>query len=362
MSAGSAGGPAETAGGEHVRVARTRGTGRITLDRPDRLNALTLGMVRSIAATLVAWEQDPDVQVVLIDGAGPRGFCAGGDIRTLYDSARTSDSHARVFWAEEYRLNAKIAGYPKPVVALMPGVVMGGGVGLSAHARHRVVTETTRLAMPEVGIGLIPDVGGTWLLSRAPGETGTYLALTGVQVGAADAILAGLADWCVPQADLDALAAALVREAPRGGEAVDAVIGRHVAAPGEAPLTEHRAGIDRAFAHDAVEAILDALRRDGSGFARQALGQIEAKSPTSLKLTLRALREARGLATLQDCLRLEYRLMCRILPGHDFREGVRAAVIDKDRAPKWRPAGLGEVSPKVLDAHFAPLGPDELRV
>lgn len=352
-----AGGPAGTPGGEHVRLARDGDAGRITLNRPDRLNALTLPMVRDIAAALDAWGQDPAVRVVLIEGAGPRGFCAGGDIKTLYDSAHTGDGHAQTFWAEEYRLNARIADHPKPVVAFMHGIVIGGGVGLGSHARHRVATETTRLAMPEVGIGLIPDVGGTWLLSRAPGEIGTHLALTGAQIGAADAIGAGLADRCVPQADLDALAAALVR----GGEGVEAAIERHASAPGEAPLAARRALIDRAFAHDTVEAILDALRRDGSEFARATAEQIAAKSPTSLKLTLRALREARGLGTLRDCLRMEYRLMCRILPGHDFREGVRAAVVDKDRDPKWRPTDLGAVSPDVLDRHFAPLGPDELR-
>lgn len=356
-NAGSGGGRAGVPDGEHVRLTRDGGVGRITLNRPDRLNALTLDMVRDIAAALDAWRDDPGVGVVLLDGAGSRGFCAGGDIKTLYDSARTGDGHAQVFWAEEYRLNATISGYPKPVVAFMPGIVMGGGVGLGSHACHRVVTETTRLAMPEVGIGLIPDVGGTWLLSRSPGEIGTYLALTGVQGGAADAILAGLADRYVPQADLDALAAALVH----GGEGVETAIERHAMAPGEAPLAARRALMDRAFAYDDVEVLLDALRRDGSEFAHATAEQIAAKSPTSLKLTLRALREARGLGSLQDCLRLEYRLMCRLLTGHDFREGVRAAVIDKDRDPKWRPADLGAVSPDMLDRHFAPLGPDELQ-
>ncbi|MBV9654977.1 MAG: enoyl-CoA hydratase/isomerase family protein [Acetobacteraceae bacterium] len=348
-------------GGEHVRAGRAGGVGRLTLNRPAALNALTLDMIRDLAAALDLWEGDPGVHLVLIEGAGSRAFCAGGDIRAVYDSAAEGSDRAHIFWAEEYRLDARIAQFSKPVVVFMTGIVMGGGVGVSAHARHRVVTETTRLAMPEVGIGLIPDVGGTWLLSRAPGETGTYLALTGTQIGAADIIALGMADSYVAGAKLGALAQALEQDSPRDHQGTETAIGQCAETAGEPSLGPHRALIDRAFAHDTVEAILRALDQDGSAFARRTAEQIATKSPTSLKLALRALREARSLASLQDCLRLEYRLMTRILPRHDLREGIRAAVIDKDRNPKWQPASLAEIRPEALDPYFASLGPEDLQ-
>jgi enoyl-CoA hydratase len=347
---------------EHVRTARGLSAGRITLDRPAKYNALTLDMVRGIAAVLVAWENDPTLHAVVIDGAGKRGLCAGGDIRILYDGAGERDGRAQIFWAEEYRLNATIAGYAKPVTALMSGTVMGGGVGLSAHARHRIVTETTELAMPEANIGLIPDVGATWLLSRAPGETGTYLGLTGARIGAADAIHLGLADYFVPTEACGALVAALLHERVDGDDAIRSIVRRYAAFAGKPRLAEQRTSIDRAFAHDTVEEIVHALLADGSPFALSAARQIAANSPTSVKLTLRALREASTYGSLEECLRLEYRLMSRLLDGHDFCEGTRAAIVDKDRAPKWSPAQLGDVSVADVDSYFISLRDGELEI
>ena len=345
-----------------LRTLRYGSTGVITLDRPAKINALTPAMVRDIIRILDDWEQDGDLHLILIDGTGPRGFCAGGDIKYVRDSARAGDGRVEAFWAEEYRLNAKIAGYKKPVVAFMTGIVMGGGVGLSAHTRHRIVTETTRLAMPEVAIGLIPDVGATWLFSRISGEIGTYLALTGARVGAADAIALGFADYFVPDTALDALKAALVHDGSRDDGRVRSVVERFAASPDEPALAGQRASIDRAFAYDTVEEILSALRTERSEFAFATEREIAAKSPTSLKLTLRALREARNLDGLQDCLRLEYRLVCRLLGSHDFSEGIRAAVVDKDRCPKWHPAELADVSPAGVNSYFASLGGHELRL
>jgi enoyl-CoA hydratase len=346
---------------EHIRSARSGRTGRLTLDRPAKLNALSLEMIRELAAVLAEWADDTDVDVVVLDGAGPRGFCAGGDVRAVQSVARVSDA-ARRFWSEEYRLNAQIAAYEKPLVVLMPGIVMGGGVGLASHARHPVVCETTRLAMPETAIGLIPDVGSSWLLSRAPGESGTYLALTGAHIGAADAIAMGFAKYFVPQASLEPLTQALLRESPRGDEAVAATIARFEASPGDALLAPERTTIDRAFAYDTVEQIVRALLNEGSPFAHATQRRIAAQSPTSLKLTLRMLREARTFARLADCFRLEFRLISRLVSEPDFHEGVRAALIDKDRKPRWIPADLRGVSPSAVDGYFASLGADELRL
>jgi enoyl-CoA hydratase len=346
---------------EHIRSARAGGTGRLTLDRPAKLNALSLDMIREMARVLAEWAADASVDIVLIDGAGPRGFCAGGDIRAVQSVAAASDA-ARLFWSEEYRLDAQIATYEKPLVVLMPGIVMGGGVGIGSHARHPVVSETTRLAMPEAAIGLIPDVGASCLLSHAPGESGTYLALTGADIGAADAIAMGFAKHFVPQASLEPLTQALLRESSRGDGAVAAIIARFEASPGDGSLARERATIDRAFACDTVEQIVRALLADGSPFALATERRIAAQSPTSLKLTLRMLREARTFARLEDCFRLEFRLISRLVSEPDFHEGVRAALIDKDRNPKWLPATLSAVSPSVVDGYFASLGAGELRL
>jgi enoyl-CoA hydratase len=345
-----------------LHARRDGAAGRITLNRPKALNALTLDMVHSFATVLDDWTGDDSVRVVIIDGAGTRGLCAGGDVRALNDSGLRGDGMAETFWRDEYRLNAAIGRYPKPVVAVMDGIVMGGGVGISAHASCRIVTGKTMIAMPEVGIGLLPDVGGTWLLSRAPGETGTYLALTGTRIAAADAIHCGLADHFVQSERLGDLAKALVEadysDDPK--QEVEAIVKSFASEPGPAPLAAKAAVIDAMFCHDTVEQCLETARSSGDDWSIKVASEIEAKSPTSLKVTLAALRHARTLGSLEDCLNMEFRIINRMFHGPDFREGVRAALIDKDQSPRWRPANLSEVTEAAVSAHFVPLGPNEL--
>ncbi|MEU6156445.1 enoyl-CoA hydratase/isomerase family protein [Actinosynnema sp. NPDC047251] len=320
-----------------VDIRVERGVGRITLNRPEAINALTHDMVRAVDAALVAWAADDGVRSVLLDGAGDRGLCAGGDIRAVHRDAVAGGTATPGFWADEYRLNARIARFPKPYTALMDGLVMGGGVGVSAHGSVRVVTERTRLAMPEVGIGLAPDVGGTYLLSRAPGESGTYAALTGGVLSGADAVHCGLADFLVPSGRLDAL-----RE------------GADVTAPavevGPSRLAANRTWIDACFAADTVEEILDRLVAHGEDATAK---EIAAKSPTALKVTLAALRRARALPDLEAVLEQEYRVSVACLRDHDLVEGIRAQIIDKDRSPRWSPATLSGVDDDAVAAHFA---------
>jgi enoyl-CoA hydratase len=327
------------------------GIGRITLNRPRALNALTHAMVQAIDAALHEWATDSAVRFVLLDGAGERGLCAGGDIRALYDALLADDiSVPEAFFRDEYRMNARIARFPKPYVALMDGIVMGGGIGVSAHASHRVVTERSRLAMPETGIGFVPDVGGTFLLGRALDELGTHAALTSFQMGADDAILCGLADVCVPAGKLPDLVARLLACASRAD--IEACLREFEAPPPPGVLREARAWIAACYAHDTVEAVLDALRARPEPAAQQAVRDMAGKSPTSLKITLRALREARGLAALEPCLEQEYRLAMACMKNPDFREGVRAALVDKDRNPAWSPAALHDVTPAMIEKIF----------
>lgn len=329
--------------------------GRVTLNRPKALNALTLAMVDALDAQLGAWAEDPAVAAVVITGAGERAFCAGGDIRALYDSGQAGTPYALDFYAREYRLNTRIKRYPKPYVALLNGIVMGGGVGVSLHGRLRVACEASLFAMPETGIGLFPDVGGSYALPRLPGETGLYLALTGARLGPADMVALGLAQAFVPHADWPAFAAAMAAE-PAAPEAVAA---RFAQDPGDPPLAAHRATIDRCFAGGAVEEILAALDADGSAFAVEAAATIRTKSPTSLKVTLRQMREGRT-RDFEDCMRMEFRLTSRFVAGYDFYEGVRAVIIDKDQRPRWRPDLLAAVSEADIAAYFADLGHREL--
>ncbi|MEU0896525.1 enoyl-CoA hydratase/isomerase family protein [Streptomyces massasporeus] len=328
---------------------------RITLNRPRALNALTHTMVRRIDEALTAWERDPAVQTVVITGAGERGLCAGGDIRAIHDDARAGDGTASAaFWRDEYRLNARIARWPKPYVAVMDGIVMGGGVGVSAHGSVRVVTERSRVAMPETGIGFVPDVGGTHLLAAAPGELGTHLALTGAQIGAADALLCGLADHYVPTAALpdllDALAESPVEEALAG----------YARIPEEGALAARRDWIDACYAADTVEEIVRRLLAHGDPAAKEVAETLLAKSPTALKVSLASLRRARGLGTLELVLNQEYRVSCAALDTPDLVEGIRAQVVDKDRRPRWSPKTLGEATDADVERFFTPLGEREL--
>ncbi|MCL6707656.1 enoyl-CoA hydratase/isomerase family protein [Pseudomonas sp. R2.Fl] len=338
-----------------ILVSKDGSLGVITLNRPKALNSLNLDMVRAMEAAFDEFEADPAVSAVLIQGAGERGLCAGGDIRMVHDSGKAGDGQGLLFWWEEYRMNARIPRLAKPYVAFMDGIVMGGGVGVSAHGSHRIVTERLRLAMPETGIGFFPDVGATWLLTRKPGELGTYLGLTGEIIGAADAILAGLADRCVPSDRLADLRVALATlPGGAGAEALVQVIRQFAVDPGKPVLAEHLGLIDRAFRFDTIEEILAALDSEPGEFAANTRARLLARSPTSLKITLRMLRLGRTSASLEECLNREFAGSAAILGLPDFYEGVRAAVIDKDRNPRWSPDRIEAVSDASIARFFVP--------
>ncbi|WP_433570591.1 enoyl-CoA hydratase/isomerase family protein [Streptomyces sp. CA-251247] len=326
----------------------------ITLHRPRAINALTHPMVHAVDEALTAWEHDDAVRVVVIAGAGERGLCAGGDIRAIRTAALAGDRTATAFWRDEYRLNARIARYPKPYVAVMDGIVMGGGVGISAHGDVRIVTERSRVAMPETGIGFVPDVGGTHLLARAPGELGTHLALTGLPVGAADALLCGLADHFVPSGRLPELTASLARL-----EVAD-VLHTYAGPAPEGELAAHRGWIDACYASDSVEEVLDRLVAYGEPAAKEAAETILTRSPTAVKVTLAALQRARALGALEPVLDQEFRVSSAAFSRPDLAEGVRAQVVDKDRRPQWSPALLSQVTDEDVERFFEPLGNDEL--
>jgi enoyl-CoA hydratase len=332
--------------------------GLITLDRPDALNALTLSMVRAMRAALERFARDEAIASVAIRGAGGRAFCAGGDIQTIYQQREAGHpEQALTFWAEEYDLNRVIKRYKKPYLALVDGIVMGGGVGVSMHGSHRVAGERFQLAMPEVGIGFFPDVGATYVLPRLPWRSGYWLALTGARIRRGTACALGLATHSVAGSRFDAIIEALA-----AGEPPHGVLGREAVPAGEAPELEQASLIARCFTGDTVEAILAALDESaskGSAFAGEAASALRTKSPTSLKVTLAALDLGRGLE-FEEAMQLEYRICSRIIRGHDLYEGIRAQVIDKDRNPRWRPQELGSVSAEAVEAHFAPLGQDEL--
>lgn len=322
------------------------GIGRITLNRPRALNSLNHGMVLAMLDHLEAWRTDPGVRAVLIDGAGDRGLCAGGDIRAIYEDARGGGTASLRFWADEYRLNTVISRYPKPYLALMDGLVMGGGVGVSAHGSHRIVTERSRVGMPETGIGFVPDVGGTYLLSRTPGELGTHMALTAGAISGPDAIHCGLADHFVPSERIPDLLDALAARTP--DDALELI-----AEPAPPSTLAMDAGwIDRCYAADTVEEILARLHAEGDA-AATAAKEIEAKSPTALKVTLRALRSAAAMPDLETALAQELRISTHALSTAEFAEGIRAQIIDKDRSPKWSPATLSEVDDELVGAYFA---------
>jgi enoyl-CoA hydratase len=348
--------PMQVAATDEVLIRRQGRAGRLTMNRPQALNALTLGMVRQIWSALLAWRSDPTVELVVLDGTGGRALCAGGDVRALYDSRADGSNLARSFWREEYRLNALIGRYPKPLLAIQDGIVMGGGIGLSGHAAHRIVTDRSRLAMPETGIGLIPDVGGTWLLSRAPAAVGVYLGLTGEAMRAADAIFAGFADAFVGTPNIGRMVERLVD--PSGGSVSD-IISAVASDPGQSMLADRRADIDQAFSADTVEAMLSALSAAAGEWAQNTATTLALKSPKSLKLTLAAIRNARLLTSLEHALNVEFRLCVRLFEDGEFIEGVRALIVDKDRQPRWSPARLRDVVPELVAAYVAPLAPQE---
>ena len=339
---------------EEILVARDGGLGRLTLNRPQALHALTTVMCSTCITVLSDWRRDPAVQAVLIDHSGERGFCAGGDIRMLADSGADDGRLARAFFFTEYRLNHLLFSYPKPVIAVMDGITMGGGVGLSAPARYRLATERTTFAMPETGIGLFPDVGGGWFLPRLPGRIGLWLALTGARIKAADCLHAGLATHHVPSERLPELKAALA-ENPSD---IEALLAQFHVDPGPAPLRAHRAELDAAFGQGSVEAILAALEA-GSDWARAQALALRTKSPQTLKVAFRQLALGLAAPDFAANMAMEYRIGARVVQRHDFLEGVRAVIVDKDNAPKWDPATLEGVGEDLLDAIFAPLPADQ---
>ncbi|MGW2251589.1 enoyl-CoA hydratase/isomerase family protein [Kitasatospora sp. NPDC001660] len=340
---------------DEVQVHQDGGIGRITLHRPRALNSLTHGMITAVHAALDAWAADDTVRAVVLTGAGERGLCAGADIRALHDDAKAGGAGARAFFRDEYRLNAFIARYPKPYVAVMDGITMGGGVGLSAHGAVRIVTERSLVAMPETRIGLVPDVGGSRLLAHAPGELGTHLGLTSASMGPGDAVLCGFADHFVPSAKLPALLDALA-EAPDVATAVAA----HAEPAPPSALAAQREWIDACYAADTAEEIVERLVDSGVPEAKEAAELVLANSPTAVKSALAALRRARSLPSLEAVLDQEYRVSCTALDSHDLVEGIRAQVIDKDRNPRWSPASLAEVTGADVARHFAPREGDEL--
>ena len=325
--------------------------GRIRLNRPKAIHALNTAMCAAMLEALAAWEDDPGVELVLIDHAEGRGFCAGGDIRMLAESGANDAVEARQFFHTEYRMNHRLFTYPKPVVAFMDGITMGGGVGISQPATYRVATEHTRLAMPETGIGLFPDVGGGWYLSRLPGRVGQFMALTGYRADGADCLTLGLATHYLPSERLDEVKAALAAGADDLHAAIKAF---GVGAP-IARIVEQRGAIDRLFASDRLEDVLSALAADQGDWARAQRDLLATKSPQTMKVSLRLLAEGATMPDFASEMRQEYAVGYRVVTRHDFIEGVRAVIIDKDNAPQWNPATADAVTDALIDAIFAPL-------
>jgi enoyl-CoA hydratase len=335
-----------------LSIRDQNGVGLAILNRPAAINSLNHTMVSALHAALIDWELDDDVHTVMVSGAGERGLCAGGDIVAIYQSAKDDGVDARHFWHDEYQLIARIHRFPKPYVALMDGIVMGGGVGVSAHGSIRIVTDTTRMAMPEVGIGLIPDVGGTYLLARTPGMLGLHAALTGAPLNGADAIAMGFADYFVPHDRLARFTQTVI------ADGVDSALAVHAVEPPNSSLLAQRDWIDKCYSAGTIVEIVAALRGHDTRSANDAATMIANRSPIAVAVTLEAIRRAGRLDSLEHVLRQEYRTSCASLRSHDLIEGIRAQVIDKDRDPTWSPALLTAIKPSDVEAYFAPADPD----
>ena len=342
-------------GAPELLIGHKGGVACITLNRPRVLNALSLAMYRELGDVLEKSAANPDVDLVVVRGAGERGFCAGGDLHVVHAAcARGDAAFVDDVFRTEYTLNRRIHAYPKPYMALMDGLVMGGGCGISVHGSHRVVTERTRLAMPETAIGFFPDVGSGHFLSRCPGALGTYLALTGTAIGAADAIAGGLADACVPSGLLDKLVDALATGMP-----AEKAIAEFAVDPGEPSLQRHGEVIERCFSRESVEAVVAALAAEEGAFARETHGRLSAIAPFSLKVTLQAIRSAAAMS-VEECLIMDFRVCRRMVWRADFAEGVRALLVEKDGDPKWQPGSLSAVDAAEVGACFASLGAKDL--
>jgi enoyl-CoA hydratase len=342
---------------EEIRIRKEGRAGRITLNRPGALNALSWDMCRAIENALANWRDDAEVALLLIDAAGEKAFCAGGDVAELYATGSAGDfDYGRRFWADEYRMNAALFNFPKPVATFLQGFTMGGGVGLGCHGSHRVVGETSRIAMPEVGIGLVPDVGGSLILARAPGRLGEYLGVTAARMGPGEAINAGFADYFLPETGWEALKAELVETGD--WTAVD----RAARPAPDSALADSRAEIDSAFAGNTLRDIVNALTASATGFAAAALEAMERNSPLSMACTVDLIRRVRGRDTIEAALEMEYRFTARAMEKGDFLEGIRAAIIDKDRTPRWRHEGLAGPSNAEVSAMLLPLGAEGLKL
>jgi len=352
---------------DEILLERRGGLGLVTLNRPKALNTLSLAMYRVMDPQLMAWGGDPAVRAIAVRGAGDRAFCAGGDVRAIYDArahpqGRPGDYKAD-FFREEYRLIERVHRFPKPYIALMDGIAMGGGMGVSVNGSHRVATERSVCAMPEVHIGLFPDVGATRYLNLCPGKIGLYLALTGARIKAADMLYCGFATRYVRHERIADLTEALSGVEWRAGEEraqVVAVLERYRESPGAPPLAGLRAEIDRCFAGESVEAILEALARDGSDWARETRATIERASPISLKITFHQMKLGEAGMDIEAALALEYRMTQHVMAAHDFYEGIRAVLVDKDQTPRWRPAALAEIGEAEVARYFESLGEREL--
>jgi enoyl-CoA hydratase len=357
---------------DEIVLGRDGGVATLTINRPKALNALTLDNYRRFDPALRSWATDPAVHAVIVRGAGDRAFCAGGDVRAVYEAGRGISGDAEltaVFFREEYELIHRIHTFPKPYIAIIDGITMGGGAGISVNGAYRIATERTLFAMPETGIGLFPDVGATRFLNRCPGHLGRYIGLTGARLSAADALYCGFATHAVEQERAGELVAELGRVRWRTGDersAFEGLLDRFAMKRGPGSFAELQPAIDRCFAGDGVEAILDALAAEAAGggahadWAKETRASLLKKSPTSLKVTLRQLTIGRDY-DIEAALALEYRLTQHVMAAHDFYEGVRAMLIDRDQKPQWRPATLAEVNDSMVDAYFMPLGARELR-
>ena len=340
---------------DDVLISVERNVGRIRLNRPKAIHALTRDMCDAMSKALLAWRDDPSVQVVIIDHAEGRGFCAGGDVVMLARSGAEDAADAKTFFFSEYRLNHLLFTYPKPTVAIMDGITMGGGVGISLPCEFRIATENTRLAMPETGIGLFPDVGGGWYLSRLPGRVGQFMALTGARLDASECVYLGLATNYVEQASLEELHERILKAPSR----LRGSLGSVSAKPPDARIEQNMGQITRLFASDELEEVVAALEAEESDWAQSELATLRSKSPLSCKVSLRLLAEGANRASFAEEMRAEYALAGRIVRTHDFREGVRALLIDKDNSPQWDPLVPELVDEEMLDILFAPLPPNE---
>ncbi|XP_031460285.1 3-hydroxyisobutyryl-CoA hydrolase, mitochondrial isoform X2 [Phasianus colchicus] len=349
-----------------VLLQKKGGAGIITLNRPKVLNALSLRMIQQIYPQIKAWEQDPETFLIIIKGTGEKAFCAGGDVRAIADAGKAGDRMTQDYFRDEYTLNNAVGTCKKPYVALIDGITMGGGVGLSVHGHFRVATEKTVFAMPETAIGLFPDVGGGYFLPRLPGKIGYLLALTGFRLKGRDVLKAGIATHFVESEKLPDLEKDLIAlKSPSKENIADLLNSYHMQTKidqeKEFILDEHMEKINSIFAANSMEEIVQKLKQDGSPFAMKQLETINKMSPTSLKLALRQLREGASMS-LQDVFTMEYRLSQACMRGHDFYEGVRAVLIDKDQSPRWKPAALEEVSDEFVDNCFKPLGNNDLKL